>query len=102
MPLNQWTHLALVRDAGVVKVYANGESVSAWNRGNDLGSLGSVTIGASAHNTAEIFTGYIDEVRVTKGLARYNSSFSPPTTAFDASVQKCFTNGVERACTAND
>ena len=38
------------------------------------------TLGAN-YNGTEAFTGYLSDVRVTKGLARYTSNFTPPTAA---------------------
>jgi len=52
---------------------------------------GSVNVGATVQSTwvgawgsaiNEPITGYIDELRVTKGIARYTSNFSVPTSAF--------------------
>jgi len=79
--LNQWSHLALVRYNGTVKTYINGAqsfSVSGGAAASDLGSSRSVYIGTGAHTIGnEIFNGYIDELRITKGIggARYPSNF---------------------------
>jgi hypothetical protein len=81
-PIEQWNHLALVRKDGVVSVYVNGNSVFSVTNTNDLGSSGTVTIGASSHDYSEIFNGYIDEVRIIKGYAAYTSNFTPPTGPF--------------------
>ena len=79
--LNQWSHLALVRYNGTVKTYINGAqsfSVSGGAAASDLGSSRSVYIGTGAHTIGnEIFNGYIDELRITKGIggARYPTAF---------------------------
>lgn len=97
MPLNQWTHLALVRESGVVSLYVNGQSVLSWSRTQDLGSSASVMLGASSHNTGEVFTGYMDEVRITKGQALYTANFTPSSVAFDSSdlLEGCYAAGVK-------
>ena len=87
-PINQWNHLALVRKDGIVTIYVNGSGVFSVANANDLGSSGIVTIGASSHNYAEIFNGYIDEVRITKGAARYTADFDPPTAPFGNTIIK--------------
>ena len=85
VPLNKWSHLALVRNNGTVKVYINGTesfSTSGGPAASDLGSSRDVYIGTCKHSYgSEIFNGYIDEVRITKGIgtARYSSNFDVKT-----------------------
>jgi hypothetical protein len=81
-PLNQWNHFAFVRNSGVIKIYINGTEVFTANNSNNLGSTGIVTVGASSHSYGEGFGGYIDEVRVIKGQAKYITNFTPPTSPF--------------------
>jgi hypothetical protein len=82
--LNTWSHVALTRQSGLVRVFVNGNVVQTWNNNSDLGSSKSVYIGAGSHslNSNESFSGYMDEVRIAKGIARYTGNFSVPFTAF--------------------
>jgi len=90
LPLNQWTHIAFVRNGGALTLYKNGVSV------------GSIT-GASAYNftspgnTAYIgyaqgryVPGYISNVRIVKGTAVYTGAFTPPTTPLTAITNTTF------------
>lgn len=83
-PVNNWTHIALVRQSGNIKFFAGGidRLVGSPVNNSNLGSTGVPLIGASSHSTSEGFNGYIDELRVTKGIARYTSTFTPPTAPF--------------------
>lgn len=81
-PVDDWTHIALVRSGSSVVVYADGVSVHTRTSSADLNSENAVVIGAGAHNNSELFYGYVDELRVTKGIARYTAAFTPPTAAF--------------------
>lgn len=84
--VNTWNHYALVRSSGVTKLYFNGNLVT------DIGTSGAITdttnytgtylaIGGY-YSTAYLWNGYIDELRITNGYARYTSNFTPSTTAF--------------------
>jgi hypothetical protein len=81
-----WYHFAVVRNGsgtGNLRVYLNGtaDATSAgavtdnFNQTNVL-YTGADRVGGSALN------GYIDDLRITKGVARYTANFTAPTAAF--------------------
>lgn len=39
-------------------------------------------IGLSAGDNSHPFRGWLDDYRITKGVARYTAGFTPPTAAF--------------------
>jgi len=80
---NEWNHVALVRSGGVVTLYVRGAIVDAAPEDFVITSQ-KLTIGAVDESDIEQpFIGYIDEVRITIGLARYTgNSFTPPNAPF--------------------
>jgi hypothetical protein len=91
---NQWVHVAICRNGSSLKVFANGVQVGSTTNSDNLTST-SFTIGANG-NGSEAFNGYIDELRLTKGVARYTGNFTPQTSAFpnNASVTQYATKYV--------
>jgi hypothetical protein len=87
-PANQWTHVAATRASGVVRVFVGGNLSAAlttysgsYDRvNNDALEIGRVQFGGGG--TFNFFSGYIDDIRITKGVARYTTTFTPPTAAF--------------------
>lgn len=82
---NIWYHVAVVRSSGVTKLYLNGVQTgsSYTDNNNYVGSTDRPVIGATGNGlNAEYFQGYLDEFRVTRGVARYNATFTPPILAF--------------------
>jgi hypothetical protein len=77
---NTWTHLAVTRAGATNYVFLNGTLFNTFSYGNTLTS-GNVTIGVDAA-ASNAFTGFIEEVRITNGIARYTTNFSVPTTTF--------------------
>jgi len=75
-----WAHTAIVRTAGVITLYVNGAVILSEADTNNYAGTG-IAIGGY-YSTAYNFDGYIDEFRVTKGVARYTAAFTPPTQAF--------------------
>lgn len=85
MTTNTWNHVALVRLSGMTTLYLNGvQEGSTYTDSNGyivgtnrpmIGNDGS-TAGANP------FAGYIDDLRVTKGVARYTTTFTPPPAPF--------------------
>jgi len=83
--LNTWQHIALVRYNGSTKLYVNGtQSGSTYVDTNVyINGAARPIIGADGGNVAnQNYAGYIDELRVTKGFARYTANFNVPTEAF--------------------
>lgn len=84
IPANVWTHVASVRVNGVLKTFVNGNlimSVSApQSITNDSIKIGGMLWNAYFDNVG----GFIDDLRITKGVARYTSNFTVPTKALPA------------------
>ena len=82
---NAWTHIAVVRNSGTTTLYMNGVSGGSFSDSTDYIDTGGTTLGFWAGSSTDysMYTtpGYFDDFRVTKGLARYTSNFTPPTTA---------------------
>jgi hypothetical protein len=82
--LSTWVHVAVDRDASnVLRVYANGSVVAfATVAATFFNSTQTLALGNAGSLFAVKFPGYIDEVRVTKGVARYGGAFTPPALPF--------------------
>lgn len=81
-----WNHLAISKTAGNLKMFINGTLDSTTAQG----AFGSATniplIGESTSYTGQYqLAGYIDDLRITKGVARYTANFTPPTQALPIS-----------------
>jgi hypothetical protein len=78
---NAWNHVALVRNGSSLVLYVNGVSAGSTTNTTNF-SDGYAIIGDAAYGgTNYFFNGYIDDFRLTKGLARYTANFTPPTAA---------------------
>jgi len=77
-----WYHVAACRYSGTLRLFVNGVQIgSSVSDTTNWISAGSARIGANESGTQTVF-GYINDHRVTKGIARYTQNFTPPTTAF--------------------
>lgn len=84
IPIGEWTHVAVVRVASTstYSVYIGGVLAgSGVQAGSLVGQGATFGIGSGIVNTLAWY-GYIDEVRITKGVARYTAPFTPPTAPF--------------------
>ena len=77
---NTWFHVALTRASGTARLFFNGNvHASIANTSNLTGS--NLVVGG-IYNTSFLYDGYIDDLRITKGVARYTANFTPPTAPF--------------------
>lgn len=78
---NTWTHIAVTRASGTVKIFINGSLVNSGLMSNPFATPSiATTIGNfSDPGFDEIwsFNGYIDELRIIKGVAVYTDNFTP-------------------------
>lgn len=77
--VNQWTHVAVTRVGGFVRIFVNGVQSSGatiWQANNTADTI--MRIGGNPSDST-YFTGYISDARVVKGTALYTSNFTPPT-----------------------
>jgi hypothetical protein len=75
-----WTHIAVTRASGAVKLFVNGTSVASGT-GNTTNLSGQFICVGGYYSTAYLYNGYIDDFRITKGYARYTANFTAPTSA---------------------
>ena len=93
--LNVWHHVALIWTGTTAYVSFDGVlSTGVSYSGNDAPSTPTTYIGLYYAATSYYFNGYIDELRVTKGVARYTSNFRPPPLPFPNSRNQVLTRYV--------
>ena len=79
LTVDTWKHIAVVRNAGTLTVYVDGTSIGSASTGNWGGSTGTLRIGTYFGDARSGYF-YMDDLRITKGIARYTGNFTPPTT----------------------
>lgn len=85
--LNTWTHIALSRVSGSSRLFVNGTQVgSTYTDTNNFTSVAGAPFIGKLNDNSPTWNGYIDDVRVTKGVGRYTGTFTPPAAAFPVST----------------
>jgi len=80
----QWYHTAVTRNGNTFTMWIDGSSVGTATSSSAIASTSRpLYIGYDPDTNANAMNGYIQDVRITKGLARYTSNFTPPTAEFD-------------------
>ena len=81
----QWYHLAVVRNGAACLLFIDGVSqavtqTTAWGTLPDYAS--DLMIGDWEHSALYPFNGWMDEIRISKGVARWTANFTPPTVPY--------------------
>lgn len=83
--INTWYHLAVVRNSNTIAIYVNGTAltVTQSSQANSFLDQGSfIYVGRYGGTNTYAWNGYLDDLRITKGVARYTANFTPPGGAF--------------------
>lgn len=83
----EWYHFAVVRNGSNVYIFKNGVSRSLTTTtaigANSLPDLAAtLCIGRPGNTNSYYLLAWVDEFRVSKGIARWTSNFTPPTAAY--------------------
>ena len=83
--IDTWYHIALVKDGTDYELFKDGTSLGTNAFSNPTAGTRPFVLGTTfggSNNALYQLNGYLDEVRLTKGVARYTSNFTPPTQTF--------------------
>jgi hypothetical protein len=75
-----WYHIALCRSGTSTKLFIDGTQAGSTYTDSTNYAAGGVGVGSRLDGTISL-NGYIDDLRITKGYARYTTTFTPPTSA---------------------
>jgi len=77
---NQWQYVALAKSGTQTKMYVDAVQVGSTYTDNNTYLAPTCRIGTSFDSFAA--NAYFDDLRITKGVARYTANFTPPTAPF--------------------
>lgn len=88
IPTSVFTHIAAAREDGYVRLFVGGELQAGvactFDLSNPDGARHLLVGGSDGNSPGSVnsYGGLIDELRFTKGVARYTENFTPPTEPF--------------------
>lgn len=81
-----WHHVALCATGNVGTIFLNGATVATSTFDRPSAAVIPLYIGGDPNVSGQYdsthFHGYLDDLRITKGVARYAANFTPPAEAF--------------------
>lgn len=79
----QWYHLAYTRSGSTFRIFVDGIEEGSQTSAAAMNDSGeAISIGRPGAYDGAYFNGWIDDLRVTKGVARYTADFAPPSAQF--------------------
>jgi len=75
--LNTWSFVTAQRSGSTLQIYVNGALTATGTNSTNF-SAGAVIIGGDSTSPVAPWNGYMDDLRFTKGVARYTGSYTPP------------------------
>tara|TARA_Y100000114_G_scaffold108908_1_gene102299 strand:+ start:119 stop:5299 length:5181 start_codon:yes stop_codon:yes gene_type:complete len=84
---NQWYHVAVTRRSGIVRLFIDGVQQGSLTFTSAMPTNNDLIIGAS-NASGQNFAGYLDDIRIMDGYAKYTTEFSPPSSAVGTSISE--------------
>ena len=85
--VDNWHHIAVVRDGSDTMLFLNGQKAATITNQNIVRTAGNRNLFIGTDPTDNYaFHGQMTDIRITRGIARYTDSFTPPTSALSADV----------------
>ena len=82
-----WQHIAWTRSGSISRLFIDGildKTNSSFTYNFDQNTSHALQIGYNtAPNPSQAFNGYLQDLRITRGVARYTTNFTPPTAEFE-------------------
>ena len=99
----QWSHFAVVRSSGTIKIFVNGiQTGSDVSNSTDFNNSNyrKMRIGAG-YTGSDLWNGKISNFRITKGQALYTTAFKPSTEPLTTTSQGATASNVKLLCCNN-
>jgi len=77
-----WYHLAWSRNGTSMRIFVNGNQVGITQTTSQAYDLTTTSTAVGSQGAIYYLNGYIQDLRITKGIGRYTANFTPPTAAF--------------------
>jgi hypothetical protein len=88
LAINTWYHIAVSRSGSTFRSFVNGVVEKTFTSSATIFTDATIpyNIGRSGYSTGGYFyyNGYIDDLRITRGYARYTTTFTPPAAPLPA------------------
>ena len=75
--VNTWQHVAVTRSGTSMRLFVNGIQQGSTQTISTSYNLSTTSTTVGSQGTSYLLNGYIDDLRVTKGYARYTGNFTP-------------------------
>jgi hypothetical protein len=85
--IQNWSHIAVVRSDDTLRIFENGSVALSGLMDFDIrdNNTMSLKIGAvTGNDVLYSLDAYLDEIRITTGIARWTENFTPPTEPYDS------------------
>jgi len=76
-----WTFVTVTRSGTSTRLFVGGNLEATATDSTNFNQTNALLVGSDRSN-ANGLNGYLDDIRITKGVARYTATFTPPTVTF--------------------